>query len=187
MSINNLIEYKTFFYTTSQLNIREFFMNGKREGERLKWYSTGQLRERSFYKDGKLDGKYNKWYACGCLEYKEFYVNGHLEGKRTVWWCSHIVKYRPRFIENYRNGKLEGEYITWDDYGQSNQHFYTATSLDHHFYIDNRLVDSKFTVHKKHNWINRLKKFRYKIKLEKFDSALNNFIPLDLIKICANY
>ena len=61
------------------------------------------------------------------------------------------------------------------------------SQICHWFYINGHIVDRQFNVHKKHNWINRLRKFQYKINLHKIDLILNAILPLEMVKICAKY
>ena len=57
----------------------------------------------------------------------------------------------------------------------------------HNFYILDKKVDIDFTIHKKHSWVNRIRKFRRKINLCKLDYILNRLLPFELVKICAKY
>lgn len=73
-------------YPNGQLEVREFYWNGKLEGEHKIWHENGQLMSDQIYWDGKPEGKYKSWYENG----------------------------RPSAITSLRAGLGEGEFRHWD-------------------------------------------------------------------------
>ena len=136
--------------------------------------SNGQLKSHCFCNDGKCSGEYKEWYDNGRLCNFGFYINGKL--KESVKNGMIMVIYIPMIFNRY--GLCEGERKEWS---------YNGELIYHGFFIASFEIDSQFNVHKKHNWINRLRKFQYKINLHKLNSILNVLIPLEMVKICAKY
>ena len=62
-----------------QLNLKNTYKDGKKDGERLKYYDNGQLMEKGNYKEGK-EGEYLEYHENGQLKIKRNYKDGKLEG-----------------------------------------------------------------------------------------------------------
>lgn len=103
-------KYETF-YLTGGIMSREFYKNGKLEGERKYWYQDGQLQEQDFYRNGKREGEHKSWYDDGQINIQEFYQGGKLEKERKVWYENG----RVRMKEFYRNGKLQRRKVFYPD------------------------------------------------------------------------
>jgi len=63
------------------LREKEFFQNGKYEGEYVCFYKSGQIKEKGFFKNDKRHGDYIAYYKNGRIKEQAVYKNGNLTGK----------------------------------------------------------------------------------------------------------
>lgn len=89
------------FYQSGQLWIREFFQNGKRDGERKVWYRNGQIFVSSFYRSGNPEGIHIGWHENGSPGMRDFYRNGRVDGECKFWGRDGRA-----YSHFYRDGKL---------------------------------------------------------------------------------
>lgn len=80
------LEEHNTFHRNNQLLRREFYLNGKLEGESKSWRENGQLSEHQFYLNGKLEGERKYWHVNGHICMKIFYRNGKLDGECRSWY-----------------------------------------------------------------------------------------------------
>lgn len=79
------LEEVTCFYADGKLRIREFYLDGKHEGERKLWHRNGRLCMHEFYRDGIYEGKWKFWHDNGRLFVKQFFQDGKREGECRSW------------------------------------------------------------------------------------------------------
>lgn len=72
-------------YDDGNLFEREFYRNGKLEGEHKIWYINGQLYKHDFYREDQLEGECKSWHDNGVLWVREFYCNGLRNGEYGCW------------------------------------------------------------------------------------------------------
>lgn len=128
-------EYRVY-HENEKLWMREFWKNGKPNGEFSKFYKNGRLEEQKFYRNGELNGEYKFWYENGRLMEYTLYQNGKREGKRMIWFSNGKLG----GYEFYQNGNLEGERKYWHGNGQLKaQEFYQNGNLEgeHKYWYDN--------------------------------------------------
>jgi antitoxin component YwqK of YwqJK toxin-antitoxin module len=107
---DKLPERRMIWYVSGQLWAREFYLNGKFEGERKTWYKNGMLESCQFYRADKLEGKCEEWYDDGYPlvqvflrdhkmegEYKRLLEDGHI---RTYQFCRNDKKIDENFTPN---------------------------------------------------------------------------------------
>lgn len=98
-------EKRECLYENGQIRIREFYRDGKLEGEYKSWHEDGLLHEHKFYRDGKRDGEHKAWHPNGQIKERKFFLNGTLEGAHKSWY-DNGTPWAERF---YKDGKLNGE------------------------------------------------------------------------------
>ena len=63
-------------YENGQLERKETFKDGKRDGTHEWYYENGQLKEKEAFKDGKSNGPYESYHEDGQLSSKGTYKDG---------------------------------------------------------------------------------------------------------------
>ena len=70
----------TVYYESGQLEFKDTYKGGKRNGIYEEYYENGQLRWKETYKGGKRNGLYESYYENGQLDHKTTYKDGKLNG-----------------------------------------------------------------------------------------------------------
>ena len=68
----------TSWHFNGQIQMKESYRNGKREGTCKSWHDNGHPMRKAFYRNGKLEGEYKYWLRDGWLWSIDFYRNGNL-------------------------------------------------------------------------------------------------------------
>jgi antitoxin component YwqK of YwqJK toxin-antitoxin module len=90
------------YHTNGQLQTRENFKNGKRDGLKESYSQNGQLDYIEHYKDGKKDGLSESYYFDkGQLELRSNYIDGKLDGP----YESYFIGGQPLIKSNYKDGR----------------------------------------------------------------------------------
>nr|WRK65195.1 MORN repeat containing protein [Marseillevirus futianmevirus] len=121
------------------LREKGFYINGKLEGQLLKWDEQGRVLEEVQYKEGKKDGvrvlfepSKNRVYSIetyrrdllhgerktfreGFLHSREIYARGELHGERTVYFCDFEEKIWKK--QSFYRGLKEGKFIEYGEDG----------------------------------------------------------------------
>lgn len=143
------IEASRYWFRGEYLEMQEFYLNGKREGEIKMWYgqgrregehkvwhTNGKIKTKGFYRSGNPEGMRRHWDEKGRLMIREFYQEGCLEGERAGWHANGTLAYR----EFHRNGFQEGEYKSW---------YRDSHPLNYEYWVLGMPIDSSFSLRKK--------------------------------------
>lgn len=130
------VESNTYWFRGEYLEMQEFYLNGKREGENKVWYGHGKIQTKGFYRGGNPEGMRRHWNEKGQLIIREFYQEGCLEGERAGWHANGTLAYR----EFHRNGFQEGEYKSW---------YRDSHPLNYEYWVLGMPIDSSFSLRKK--------------------------------------
>lgn len=84
------------------------YVNGKLDGEFVKYHSNGAVKETAQYKNGKLHGRYCEWTKDGVQITQVEYQNGKLHGEYIAWVKGIEIK-RCNFVNN----KLDGKFVSY--------------------------------------------------------------------------
>ena len=68
-------------YENEQVQARQFYRNGKREGRAKGWYRSGKIMLQVFWQDDKLEGESKFWHENGKIWHHCFYRAGELIDK----------------------------------------------------------------------------------------------------------
>ena len=68
------------FHENGQLEMRENFIDGVRDGLYEEFYEDGQLKGRGNFKDGKPDGHQESYHNNGQLQFRGNYIDGKRDG-----------------------------------------------------------------------------------------------------------
>lgn len=103
-------ETRKEFYSNGQIEITEYYRNGKLNGERAIWYPDGKLLGRQFYVDGSLDGKSQWFYPSGQIHEEGYYLKGMPYNVHKNYWDSNMIndltqELREDFIKTISKGK----------------------------------------------------------------------------------
>ncbi len=145
-----------------QIQLRQNFVNGKKEGKSYRYYeNSGNLEEISYFKNGLLNGTSNLYYESGktfsiqkydegiTKSYTMFYENGNLMGeiefissteenikqKEKLLHQGDAIFYNDHFLSNHRKGKM----------------FYLNGNLKSEYDIDGEKYQGLITTYKKNN------------------------------------
>jgi antitoxin component YwqK of YwqJK toxin-antitoxin module len=127
------------YHDNGQLEHRENYKKGLRDGLFEEYHDNGQLKERGDNKNGRRDGLFESFYENSYLEEKGNYKNGYKEGlweeysgwDQTIIYTGvykdgekeglhkrfHYVGNQLEYEINYINGKTEGLVETYDKEG----------------------------------------------------------------------
>ncbi|MFD2569497.1 toxin-antitoxin system YwqK family antitoxin [Spirosoma soli] len=98
---------KQSFYPTGQIEYKEFYKNGRLEGERLYWYPNGQLWGHETYVDGLKDGIAEVRFDDGHLARKEKYKAGSLVDTSQSWYEKETYLPSLKFISGAQHITLD--------------------------------------------------------------------------------
>ena len=84
-------------------------VDGKRNGEWIRYYDKGEIKEVKNYLDDRLEGNYEFYYKGGTISSSGKYSNGKKHGE----WKYFNERGRVTKEENYLNGLLEGRYVEY--------------------------------------------------------------------------
>jgi antitoxin component YwqK of YwqJK toxin-antitoxin module len=84
-AMENITRKYESFYDNGQIWFREFYRNGKRDGERKCWYQNGQLMEHTFYHNGKKEGTWTFWRMNGHPFGRVVWHDGKSKGEEKMW------------------------------------------------------------------------------------------------------
>ncbi|MDB4170527.1 toxin-antitoxin system YwqK family antitoxin [Polaribacter sp.] len=100
-------------YKNGQLQLKENYKDGVRNGVFESYYENGQLAEKENYKFGDRDGSYEGYFESGQLKSKENYKDGVRNGE-----------FESYYENGQLNGKLsEGEYKSYYENGQLKENY----------------------------------------------------------------
>lgn len=93
------------------------YVNGVPHGEVFEYYQDSILWSESEYIMGKRHGRYYQFHKkSGCPAVESYYKNGLLDSIRRIWNeinCALIEE------EHYKNGKKDGEFVLYDQFGDT--------------------------------------------------------------------
>ena len=84
-------------------------VDGKRNGEWIRYYDKGEIKEVKNYLDDRLEGNYEFYYKGGAISSSGKYSNGKKHGE----WKYFNKRGGVTKEENYLNGLLEGRYVEY--------------------------------------------------------------------------
>jgi len=94
---------RTVYYSSiGKCHIKEFYKDGKREGTRTTWHENGQLGVQEYFVEGKADGKVQSWYDNGSEMREQFYRSGRPEGTDKIWFMNGTLMSISRFQDGLR-------------------------------------------------------------------------------------
>lgn len=188
------VRIRELVYSDGRLMLREFYKDGKREGERKVWHDNGFLLVHEFYKNGELYGEGKRWYyngqlqlhdvhgkegECrgwhdnGQLQFIEFVRDGKRDGVRKEW----LRNGQPRSLMMFHNNTRNGEYKIW--------HHADGTLIVHEFYRNNQLK-CNLTIRKKMSILAFKGKCRRKCE-SVWKARFSFILGKDLARIIARY
>lgn len=80
------------YYTSGQIQVREYFVKGVSDGTRIKWYPSGNMKSETEISDGKLNGYHRVWHEGGGLAVDARYVDGEPHGQSVSYHPSGALK-----------------------------------------------------------------------------------------------
>jgi hypothetical protein len=116
MNDSTLVDSHKYYYPNGKLKCEEFYVNGKREGQRTNFYSNGNIQQKCFYNSGLLDGWCINYNQDGTLDYKVFYLQGKQVGDNYSYYPSGSVKHYVLLnfsheLERYISYKPDGTFV----------------------------------------------------------------------------
>nr|WP_294893977.1 toxin-antitoxin system YwqK family antitoxin [uncultured Pedobacter sp.] len=111
--------YTLYANSTDTAEIKSY-LNGKEDGEWLKYYEDGKLKEKRFFKNGLKEGPYLAWWQNGKKQLQFNFVNDEYEGVCSQWnkdgRLIQQMTYKKGYEEGpqkmfYDNGKVRSNYI----------------------------------------------------------------------------
>ncbi len=90
-------------YPDGKVAERLKYVNGKKDGEWLKYFESGKISLRSFYTNGILNGKLEVWFENGRPQYSGFYKNNLREGKWIIYREDGSVRYEINYTAGNTN------------------------------------------------------------------------------------
>ena len=69
------------YYPNGQIELEEYYSNGKLEGVSKMWYPNGQLMNLDTFVNGRVVGLSRTWHSNGVLESSSYFIDGRQEGK----------------------------------------------------------------------------------------------------------
>lgn len=93
-------------YANGTVHGQTYYCNGKRHGEFAKWCSTGQLISRMTWVDDMRHGVYTVMDMAGQPIIRAQYIHGILNGECTMWHTNGYVRERCTYVD----GQVHGEY-----------------------------------------------------------------------------
>lgn len=102
------------FFSDGTEQIKQSYIEGRKEGEWSIWYEDGTPQKEGFIKDGKQHGAYREYYTNGNLRYE---YNYDLDKKTGTWkgWYEDGTKYT---IREFSNDTLDGKVLVYDKKGE---------------------------------------------------------------------
>lgn len=89
-------------------------LEGRRQGLWKEYYETGELRSEGYYTNSNMTGKWRFFFPDQKLE---IVGNYNRKGKKDGEWRWFYPNGELLSMENYEDGKLEGEYLEFDEQG----------------------------------------------------------------------
>ncbi|NND77102.1 MAG: toxin-antitoxin system YwqK family antitoxin [Flavobacteriales bacterium] len=101
------------FFSNGTQQIKQTYLDGRKEGEWSIWYEDGTPQKEGFIKDGKQHGAYREYYSNGNLRYEYEY---DLDRKTGTWrgWYDDGTRYT---IREFTNDTLHGKVLVYDEKG----------------------------------------------------------------------
>jgi uncharacterized protein len=97
-----------------QLIMKETYINGKREGESLKFYNNTDVSEKIIFINDKRHGIWEQYYQDGSLRLSGNYINDQREGDFTAWHGNGTISIKGF----YHNGLMHGKWTYFNDNGE---------------------------------------------------------------------
>ena len=97
-------------FENGQLESRENYKNGIKEGLYVEYYKNGQVELLGKYNDGNMNGEFEKYYENGQLESRENYKNGIKEGLYVEYYKNGQVELLGKYSDGNMNGVFEKYY-----------------------------------------------------------------------------
>ncbi len=104
-------EWKYYHENSPKIMTREFYKNGKLNGNRTVYFISGNIAEVVNYIDGQKDGVYKKTLDNGIVVEEDIYANGELNGLATFRDPSGKVTATGK----YKDGKRKGKWQFFED------------------------------------------------------------------------
>jgi len=97
------------YYTNGQMQIMEYYDNGKKTGNYQEYYENGKIKKEGQFKDGNAIGLWSVYYPNGKVK-RMFYsgMNG-MDGNINEWYENGEKKIKGL----YKNGLKHGIWISW--------------------------------------------------------------------------
>lgn len=74
------------WHDNGQLEVEEFFVDGKSDGVRKRWYANGKKRSEATIVKGELHGPYTEWHDNGQLSIRMTMDHGQPNGICEAWY-----------------------------------------------------------------------------------------------------
>ena len=89
-------------------------INGKKEGQFVRYYESGKLKSKINFKDNKLEGEWLYYYDNGQLMDKHNFK----DGKKNCGCISYHENGQLWMKTNYKDGKRDGEQLFYNENGK---------------------------------------------------------------------
>lgn len=96
------------------------FLNGKEDGEWIKYYPSGLLKEKRSFKNGLKEGEYAAWWQNGKKQLLFHFINDQYEGVCSQWNEGGTLIQQMTYVKGYEegpqkmyydNGKIRSNYV----------------------------------------------------------------------------
>ena len=101
------------YFENGEKQIKQGYLDGKKEGTWAIWYPGGGMQKEGFIKDGLSHGKYREWYENGNLRYEYEYD----QNKKTGVWKGWYDDGTPYTIRHFTDDQLHGSVLVYDSVG----------------------------------------------------------------------
>ena len=121
---------------------RKNYKDGNLEGAYTNYYRIGQIFSIRNYKNNNLEGEYLDYYKNGLLQTKKIINQENLAESIYYIMNMSLKKIQLKVKAFYQNGKLEGEYLEYDEQGRiRGKSFYQNGKLEgEYLYFNNKEI-----------------------------------------------
>lgn len=98
-----------YFGKAKKVVSKEFYVDGKKDGEEIAYYGNGKIAEHLFWKAGKKEGEWKQYFEDGSINLVAYFKNDILEGK-VIYYYSNGDK---KTTGTYLNGLKHGKWTYW--------------------------------------------------------------------------
>ena len=94
ITANSLCVYKDLY---GQYMSKVKLINGKFDGQFIRWWENGQKHQEKNYINGKLDGNWTDWWSDGRIFFEKNYIDGNLDTETTFSYYD-MVKLKQNIV-----------------------------------------------------------------------------------------